>query len=95
VLLRSGQRSSNLSKHGQYFYGETDFGFRGLTVPGKTTRYVGMGFDHQAEAQAAMRWAAVATCEREQLKWVRVALAWQDLARGDEIALTTKEAWAH
>jgi hypothetical protein len=27
-----------------------------------------------------MRWAVAATCERERLEWVRVALAWQDLA---------------
>ena len=31
-----------------------------------------------------MRWAVATTCERERLSWVRVALAWQDLDRGDE-----------
>jgi len=27
-----------------------------------------------------MRWAIAATCERERLEWVRIALAWHDLA---------------
>jgi hypothetical protein len=42
-------------------------------------------FDHQREAQAAMRIAAAAT-GHDRLKWVRVALAWQDLGRreGDD-----------
>jgi hypothetical protein len=43
-------------------------------------------YDYQEQAQAAMRWAVAATCERERLGWVRVALAWQDLDRGDEDA---------
>jgi len=34
-------------------------------------------FDHQREAQAVMRIAAAAT-GRDRLKWLRVALAWQD-----------------
>jgi hypothetical protein len=46
-------------------------------------------YDHRALAQAAMRWAAAATCERERLEWVRVALAWQDLASGREDATTS------
>jgi hypothetical protein len=37
-------------------------------------------FDHQREAQAAMRIAAAAS-GHDRLKWVRVALAWQDLGR--------------
>lgn len=43
-------------------------------------------YDYRLQAQAAMRWAVAATCERERLSWVRVALAWQDLDRGDEDA---------
>ena len=35
-----------------------------------------------------MRMAAAATCEPERLKWVRVALAWQDLARGHKVKLS-------
>jgi hypothetical protein len=31
-----------------------------------------------------MRSAVAATCERERLEWVRIALAWQDLDRSDE-----------
>jgi hypothetical protein len=31
-----------------------------------------------------MRSAVTATCERERLGWVRIALAWQDLDRSDE-----------
>ena len=41
-------------------------------------------YDYRAQAQAAMRWATAATCERERQSWLRVALAWQDLDRGDE-----------
>ena len=36
-------------------------------------------YDHLAQAEAAMRWAATATCERERLEWVRIALAWHNL----------------
>jgi hypothetical protein len=36
--------------------------------------------DYQREAEAAMKMAA-ATSGFERLKWVRVAQAWQDLAR--------------
>ena len=39
-----------------------------------------INYDHRAQAQAAMRWAMAATCERERLEWVRIALAWHDLA---------------
>jgi hypothetical protein len=42
---------------------------------------VSVEYDHLGQAQAAMRLAATATCERERLEWVRIALAWQDLAR--------------
>jgi hypothetical protein len=41
---------------------------------------VSIDYDYRAQAQAAMRWAVAATCERERLQWVRIALAWQDLA---------------
>jgi hypothetical protein len=41
---------------------------------------VSINYDYRAQAQAAMRWAAAATCERERLEWVRIALAWHDLA---------------
>jgi hypothetical protein len=41
-----------------------------------------MDYDYQAEAKAAMRMAATAISEIERLKFVRIALAWQDLARG-------------
>lgn len=37
--------------------------------------------DHQAEALAAMRKAIAATCQAERDRWLRVALAWKDLAR--------------
>ena len=43
-------------------------------------------YDYRAQAQAAMRWATAATCERERQRWLGVALAWQDLDRGDEDA---------
>jgi len=41
-------------------------------------------YDHQREAEAAMKMAVAATCEHDRLKWVRVALVWQDLARAHE-----------
>ena len=41
-----------------------------------------MDYNHQAEANAAMEMAATATSETERQTWVRVALAWQELARG-------------
>jgi len=41
-------------------------------------------FDYRAEAKEAMREAAAATTAVERIKWVRLALAWQDLARGGE-----------
>lgn len=37
--------------------------------------------DYRAEAATAMELAARATNEPERLKWLRIALAWQDLAR--------------
>ena len=49
-------------------------------VPGRNLRVVSIEYDHQTQAQAALRWAALATCERERLEWVRIALAWHDLA---------------
>jgi len=41
--------------------------------------------DYRAEAVAAMEMAAAATNEAERLKWLRIAVAWQDLARPPEI----------
>jgi hypothetical protein len=41
-------------------------------------------FDYRAEAEEAMREAVAATTAVERIKWVRLALAWQDLARGGE-----------
>jgi len=42
-----------------------------------------MSFDsnYRAEAAMAMELAAKATSEPERLKWLRIALAWQELAR--------------
>ena len=48
---------------------------------------MGIEHNHQAEAEAAMAMAAAATCELERLKWVRVALAWRDLARDQDRSL--------
>ena len=59
---------------------ETDFGYGVQTILGQQQHFFSIDYDHRAEAQAAMRWAVAATCERERLEWVRVALAWQDLA---------------
>jgi len=36
--------------------------------------------DYRAQAQAAIRSAVTATSERERLEWVRIALAFHDLA---------------
>ena len=41
-------------------------------------------FDYQREAEAAMKMAA-ATSGLERLKWVRVAQAWHDLGRAENI----------
>jgi hypothetical protein len=49
---------------------------------------VGINCDYRAQAQAAMRWAVTATCERERLEWVRIALAWHDLAPACATPLT-------
>ena len=53
------------------------------TIPGQEQNFLSVDCDYRAEAQAAMRSAAAATCERERLGWVRIALAWQDLDRSD------------
>ena len=42
-------------------------------------RVVSIEYDHLAQAEAAMRWAAKATCERERLEWLRIAFAWYNL----------------
>ena len=39
-----------------------------------------INYNYPAQAQAAMRWAAAATCERDRQEWARIALAWHDLA---------------
>lgn len=41
-------------------------------------------FDHRVEAEEAMRKAAAATTAIERIKWLQVALAWQDLERGSK-----------
>jgi hypothetical protein len=51
---------------------------------------VSIDYDYQTQIQAAMRSAVAATSERERLEWMRIALAWNDLAptkaRGPEPA---------
>jgi hypothetical protein len=42
-------------------------------------------FDHEREAQAAMRMAVI-TCGFERLQWVQFALAWRDLGRDKPVA---------
>jgi hypothetical protein len=42
---------------------------------------MGSPYDCQVEAEAAMS-MAVATTGNDRQSWMRVALAWQDLARG-------------
>jgi hypothetical protein len=37
--------------------------------------------DYREEAAMAMEMAAAAPSEAERLKWVRIALAWRELAR--------------
>jgi hypothetical protein len=37
--------------------------------------------DHHAEAVAAMHKAIAATCPAERLRWLRVAMAWNAIAR--------------
>jgi hypothetical protein len=52
-----------------------------LTVLGQEDRFfMSIDCDRRAQAQAAMQWAAAATSECERLEWVRIALAWHDLA---------------
>jgi hypothetical protein len=47
------------------------------------------GYDYRAEAEAAIKKAAAATCEHDRLQWLRVAQAWHDLPGG---MLRTPEA---
>jgi hypothetical protein len=42
---------------------------------------MGSGFDFLAEAEAAMKKAAVAGCEHDRLRWTHVAQVWRDLGR--------------
>jgi hypothetical protein len=89
--------ASGRSERGKYFYGETDCGFRGSLLQAGTIRIVSVEYDHQAQAQAAMRWAVTATCERDRLDWVCIALAWHNLAPatlpGTEAHVTSGETW--
>jgi hypothetical protein len=41
-------------------------------------------FDYRAQAEEAMREAAAATTAVDRIKWVRLAVAWQGLARASE-----------
>jgi len=42
-------------------------------------------FDYyDVEAKAAIKTAAAATCDADRLKWIRIALAWHDLARDQQ-----------
>jgi hypothetical protein len=72
-------------------YGETDFGlWSSDQFPGRNTAsFVSIDYDYEAQAQAAMQWAMAATCERERLEWMRIALAWHDLASGDRHAASS------
>lgn len=60
--------------------------FRFAEFTGQEQHFLSINYDYRAQAQTAMRWAKAATCERERQSWLRVALAWQDLDRGDEDA---------
>jgi hypothetical protein len=40
--------------------------------------------DYRAEARAAMQMAVATACAPDRLNWVRLALAWHDLARAHE-----------
>jgi hypothetical protein len=50
------------------------------SFPGRNSNFVSIDYDYQTQALTAMRRAMAATCERERLEWVRIALAWHDLA---------------
>jgi len=43
--------------------------------------------NYRAEAAMAMELAAKATSEPERLRWLRIALAWQELARLPHVEL--------
>jgi hypothetical protein len=47
-----------------------------------TSLLMNRDFDYRVEAEEAMRKAAAATSAIERIKWLRLALAWQDLASG-------------
>lgn len=38
-------------------------------------------YDFLAEAEAAMKRAAVAACDHDRLRWLHIAQVWQDLGR--------------
>jgi hypothetical protein len=64
-----------------YFYGETNFGFGTLMTPVQNRFAMTIiDRDYQAEARAAMKLAAAATSDADRLEWLRVAVAWHNLA---------------
>ena len=53
-----------------------------------------MSFDsnYRAEAAMAMELAARAANEPERLKWLRIALAWQELARLPHVSIQSLQS---
>jgi len=53
-----------------------------------------MSFDsnYRAEAAMAMELAAKATSEVERVKWLRIALAWQELTRLPHVDLSQQSS---
>ena len=83
-LVRTGPRCRLFDREASVFT-EKPISVCGVQIAlGQEQYFVSINYDYGARAQAALRWAMAATCERERLSWVRVALAWQDLDRGDE-----------
>jgi hypothetical protein len=54
------------------------------SIAGQEHRFMSIEYDHRAQAQAALLWAVAATCECERLHWMRIAMAWRDLASASE-----------
>jgi hypothetical protein len=74
-------RCAALGPPGQCFYGATDYGLRSsVRSQIRKHRCVSVDYEYRAQAQAAMKCAVAATCERERLEWVSIALASHDLA---------------
>jgi hypothetical protein len=67
-----------------YLYG--DLFLNAVTFP-RNNRTMSHDYDCLAEAEAAMKKAAAATCPDDRLKWVRIAEAWQDLGRSDALMI--------